>query len=314
MLECNVAIQLEPTVHIGQATSVRGVDDAGLCPADDFQVSSTAGGAPITGFSSAGSGITLDAGDTSNGAIFEDSGGGVSCKIDGYGEFIWEANNANLPGSFLTGIAVAGGVLWLMNSASSVAMRAYHASIGIWAAITPDTHAIFVEACTQFYGTFEIIDMANNPGGCFAWFDGNVNLESKIIRAAPSTYSVWAKEPAGLTSATPRNGYVEADLIDNPGYAAVRLEGLTSFYKLWARAKEIRGRTGGASIGAIQQNGIGGKLYIEAEKIDNISDTAKSPAIYVTAGEAWIRAQKITTNLNADMALRYAGQAVTCDL
>jgi hypothetical protein len=244
-------------------------------------------------------------------AIFDDSGGAVACRIDGYGEFVWGGDN----GLLTTAGGNSGGVLWLQNSASAVSIRGYRASIYLYASIGQDTYTLFVENCAQFFGNFEIVETEANPGGAVGWFDGDFNLVSKIIRASTSSYTVWAREPSGGVS---KNGYIEADLIDNPSYAAVRLEGTSASYKLWIRAKEIRGRSGGASNGAIQQSG-GGKLYLDAEKIDNTSLGAPnayvrlSPAIYVTGGEAWVRAQKITTNLNVAMAPRYMGQAVTCD-
>jgi len=251
-------------------------------------------------------------GGTVDRAIFDDEAGAVRCCIDGYGEFIWAGDNADL----VTAGGVCGAVVWLQNAASHVSMRAYRATIGRGGNIGQDTHTVFVENCAQFYGSFEILENDIGPGGPFTWFDGDFNLYAKIIRAGPSSYSVWAREPA--TGST-RNGYIEADLIDNPGYVAVRLESdvPNSQYKLWVRAKEIRGRSGGASIGAIQQSG--GKLYIEAQKIENTSLGAEgafvrqSPALWITGGETWVRALKITTILNADMLTLHTRRAVTAD-
>jgi hypothetical protein len=245
-------------------------------------------------------------------AIFDDSAGGVTCRIEGAGEFIWEGENTDLT----TSGGICGGVIWLQNSASNVSFRAYRATLGPAANIGQDTHTVFLENCAQFYASLEILENSAGPGGPFTWFDGNFNLYAKIIRASSSSYSVWAKEPAGGST---KNGYIESDLIDNPSYGAVRLESgvANSQFKLWIRAKEIRGRSGGASMAAIQQSG--GKLYIEAEKIDNTSLGAanafirQSPAVFVTGGNAWIRAQKITTNLNADLTALYTGQAVTAN-
>jgi hypothetical protein len=243
-------------------------------------------------------------------AIFDDEAGPVTCRIDGYGEFIWEGDNVNV----VTTGGVSGGVLWLQNAGSNVSLRAYRATIGSHANIGQDTHTLFIENCAQFFGSFEIIENGADPGGPLTWFDGNFNLYAKIIRAFSSSYSVWAKEPP---TGSNKNGYIEADLIENPGYSAVRLESEVpnSQYKLWVRAKEIRGRSGGASIGAIQQSG--GKLYLETEKIENTSlgrpgaYVQESPAVYITGGEAWVRAQKINTLLNADMLTRHTAQAVT---
>ena len=243
-------------------------------------------------------------------AIFDDVAGAVTCRVDGYGEFIWEGDN----GLVATPGGISGGVIWLQNAGSNVSVRAYRATIGNGSNIGQDTHTIFIENCAQFYGNFEIVENEANPGGPFTWFDGNFNLHAKIIRAFTSSYAVWAKEPsAGST----KNGYIEADLIDNPGYAAIQLESevANSQYKLWVRAKEIRGRSGGASVGAIQQTG--GKLYLEVEKIENTSlgqegaFVRESPALLIRGGEAWVRAQKITTNLNADMLTRHTARAVT---
>lgn len=243
-------------------------------------------------------------------AIFDDAAGAITCRIDGYGEFIWEGDNVNV----VTPGGVSGGVLWLQNAASNVSLRAYRATIGTYGNIGQDTHTVFIENCAQFYGSFEIIENAANPGGPFTWFDGNFNLYAKVIRAFTSSYSVWAKEPAAGSN---KNGYIEADLIDNPGYAAVRLESEVpnSQYKLWVRAKEIRGRSGGASVGTIQQSG--GKLYLEAQKIENTSlggagaYIRQSPALFMTGGEAWVRVLKISTNLNADLITRHATRTVT---
>jgi len=251
-------------------------------------------------------------GDGLDRAIFEDIAGAVTCRIDGYGEFIWEGDNVNLetPGG------TSGAVVWLQNAASNVSVRGYSARIGARGNIGQDTYAVFLENCGQFYGSFETLENMANPAAPFAWFDGNFNLYVKTILAGPSSYGVWAKEPsAGSFS----NGYIEADLIDSPGYAAVRLDSevANSQYKLWIRAKEIRGRSGGASVGAIQQSG--GKLYLEAEKIDNTSlggagaFVRESPAILMTGGEGWVRAQKISTNLNADMLTRHTARAVTAN-
>jgi hypothetical protein len=255
--------------------------------------------------------LRVDAGGTHlDHAIFDDVAGAVTCRIDGYGEFIWEGDN----GLVVTPGGVSGGVIWLQNAGSNVSIRAYRASIGNGSNIGQDTHTIFIENCAQFYGSFEIIENEANPGGPFTWFDGNFNLQVKVIRAFTSSYCVWAKEPS--TGST-KNGYIEVDLIENPGYAAVQLESdiADSQFKLWIRAKEIRGRSGGASVGAIQQTG--GKLYLDVEKIENTSlgqDGAfvrQSPALLIRGGQAWVHAQKITTNLNADMLTRYTARAVT---
>src|SRR5258705_7452520 len=160
-------------------------------------------------------------------AIFDDSAGAVTCRIDGYGEFVWDADHGNL----VTTGGQSASVVWLQNSASEVSIRAYRASNGPTAPQGQDTHTILLENCTQFYGSFEILENSTAPGGAFTWFDGNFNLYSKIIPAADSSYTVWAREPAGGST---KNGYIGGDLIDNTSSvsAPLAINVNSSLYKL----------------------------------------------------------------------------------
>lgn len=216
-----------------------------------------------------------------NPLIFTDAGAAVTCVIDGAGEF------------FLAGSATDYDINWRAilttnNAATNIVFRGKTLS-----AQEDDTHS----ACLAIQNASRVVIdvqeiVAGVASNCMMWGGGDFYCRAKIIRASAGSisYTVWAVEPAG---AAVLNGYVEADLIDNPGYAAISQTGLTANWKLWVNAKEIRGTLGGASQAVIESLG-NGKIYVKAEKIN----CKNAPLLKQTGGEVWIQSQKVSSDIS----------------
>lgn len=237
--------------------------------------------------------------DVGLGAIFDDgpigANGAVTSVIDGYGEF----RDIH---TLIQNVDFYGSILNIENAASNIKFRCAKV------VMSGDTSAIFsfsVKNCDQVFVDCDEWIGSNTVGfnNCVYWEKGE--LYTRFKRAVVSglnnagSYTFWAKEPAGGAT---NNWYLEADLIETAAYTPFILEGVSSSYKVWIRAKEIRGGpdgglgAAGLALATIEQIG-GGKLYIDVEKINtsrSFSTARIGPCVWITGGELWLNAQKLS--------------------
>lgn len=251
----------------------------------------------------------------SPGAIFDDSSfganGPVACKIDGFGEFV-----CNEPLISSTGISVPGEgpfsqVLWIQNPASAITFNCRKVT-GTSDALDAN-FLVWVQDCASVKMDCDEISV-NSAGlyGCAGWGRGNFWLNCREISAkrpytgtdpnnVGGTYALWAQEPA---SSGATDWYITSDLIKHDTYSTIIVEGLTSGYKVWINAKEIRGASDGGQLGGSTVN-VGtielfgsGKLYVTAQKILSIGAPAgtyrNGPSFWQTGGELWVDVMKMT--------------------
>lgn len=136
------------------------------------------------------------------------------------------------------------------------------------------------------------------------WNQGEASLTCNTI-ISDNGYGIWG---AGFK---PGNFHVSCKLIYSTNYAFVFWEPTHKDNKLWLRVNEAVGTEGGVTLGALTQ--LGGKVYVEAQKISTRIGGTPKPVIYLanTASDShlWLSAQKVTTTNNAHWFTQTGGTA-----
>lgn len=227
-------------------------------------------------------------------AIFDDTplgaNGSVTSNITGDGQFNWNNNDAD-------GSPPCGGVLCITNVNSLISFRAMSCvssnvnDTGVTLIGVKNAQKVFVD-CDYI----RIADTADSFNTAVYWGAGEMHVKAKRIESGFG-YVIWGQEPAAGTTA---NMYVDADFIFGANYACIVMEGVSTNWKTWVNVSgEIKATTTqGASLGTVSLVG-GGKLYVTAQKISNVSGNSAPdnvPAVYSSAGELWITAEKVSAN------------------
>jgi hypothetical protein len=213
---------------------------------------------------------------TSHVSMFTDGGVACTCVIDGAGEF------RHVPTGTDTSLGVQFGIITTNNAASNVTFRAKSLS-GEW-----DDTAGFVVNAQQGTLTVECVTIFSLiSGGCIGWLAGELYVKARKISVGGGgsfAYTIWGSGAGNF------NSYIEADLIENPGYGIIHLQGGSVNFKMWVKAKEMRGTLGGVTTANITCEG--GKLYVQAQKLNSFS----ACGVLVIGGECWVNFDKMTAD------------------
>lgn len=249
--------------------------------------------------------------------IFDDRDtGAVTCRIGGFGEFVFNAGMAAFSGSPnyapVNGPAALIGGIVIQNAGSNITIQCRSVKVRSFFAFPTYVWAVYVLNCVQFDLTCNEIDdpgfntsvqigvdgdtnpvlVISNTSGVY-WERGETYVRSGLLRAQQLAF--WGTRPVGSAA---NNLWMTVDLMQNVGSQSVMYVddaagGPTEQnWKTWIHVKEIRGgidATGGYSIFA------GGKHYINVDKISSLAAGSAAISIQVAASEVWLTSQKVSS-------------------